>query len=88
MVDGPISISTFWPKTPGQRACHEQGHCHGVRSKHQAKDQVFSNEQSHVTLSIFPNNNAGSLFDLVQETQINNALVIKKTNEHCLHLDS
>jgi hypothetical protein len=28
MVDGPISISIFLPKTPGQRARHEQGHCH------------------------------------------------------------
>jgi hypothetical protein len=36
---------------------------------HQAKIQVFSDEQPHVTLPIFPNNNAGSLFDLVQETQ-------------------
>jgi hypothetical protein len=25
MVDGPISIYIFWPKTPGQRARHEQG---------------------------------------------------------------
>jgi hypothetical protein len=69
MVDGPISISIFWPKTHGQRAHHEQGHCHDVRSKHQAKVQVFSDEQHHVTLPIFPNINAGSLFDLVQETQ-------------------
>jgi hypothetical protein len=27
MVDGPVSISIFWPKTPEQRARHEQGHC-------------------------------------------------------------
>jgi hypothetical protein len=27
MVDCPISLSIFWPKTPGQRARHEQGHC-------------------------------------------------------------
>jgi hypothetical protein len=66
MVDGPISVSIFFgPKTPGQRARHEQGHCHGPRSKHQAKVQVFSDEQPHV----FPNNNAGSLFHHVQETQ-------------------
>jgi hypothetical protein len=39
----------FWPKTPEQRARHEQGHCHDARSKHQAKVQVFSDEQSHVT---------------------------------------
>jgi hypothetical protein len=26
MVDGPISLSIFWPKTPGQRARYEQGH--------------------------------------------------------------
>jgi hypothetical protein len=25
MVDGPISISIVWPKTPGQRARHERG---------------------------------------------------------------
>jgi hypothetical protein len=69
MVEGPISIPTFWPKTPEQRARHEQGHCHDARSKHQAKVHVFSHEQPHVTLPVFPNNNAGSLFDLVQETQ-------------------
>jgi hypothetical protein len=44
MVYGPISISIFWPKTPGQRARHEQGNCHDTRSKHQAKVQVFSDE--------------------------------------------
>jgi hypothetical protein len=37
MVDGPISISIFWPKTPGQRARHEKGHCLDARSKHQTK---------------------------------------------------
>jgi hypothetical protein len=62
-------IINFWPKTPGQRARHVQGHCHDARSKHQAKVQVFSDKQPHVTLPIFPNNNAGSLFDLVYETQ-------------------
>jgi hypothetical protein len=69
MVDGPISLSIFWLKTPGQQAHHEQGHCHDARSKHQAKVQEFSNEQPHVTLPAIPNNNAGSLFNLVQETQ-------------------
>jgi hypothetical protein len=64
MVDGPISLSIFWPKTPGQRAHHDQGHYHDARSKYQAKVQVFSDEQPQVTLPIFPNNNAGSLFDL------------------------
>jgi hypothetical protein len=59
----------FWPKTPRQQARHEQGHCHDARSKHQAEVQVFSDKQPHVTLPIFPNNNAGSLFNLVQETQ-------------------
>jgi hypothetical protein len=59
----------FWPNTPGQRTRHEQGHCHDERSKHQAKVQVFSDEQLHVTLPIFPNNNAGSMFFLIQETQ-------------------
>jgi hypothetical protein len=28
IVDGPISMSIFWPKTPGQRARREQGHCY------------------------------------------------------------
>jgi hypothetical protein len=69
MVDGSISLSILWPKTPGQRVRHEQGHCYDARSKHQAKVHVFSDEQPHVTLPIFPNNNAGSLFDIVQETQ-------------------
>jgi hypothetical protein len=35
----------------------------------QANVQVLSDEQPHVTLSVFPNNNAGLLFDLVQKTQ-------------------
>jgi hypothetical protein len=39
------------------------------RSRHRAKVRVFSDEQPHVTLPIFPNNSAGSLFSLVQETQ-------------------
>jgi hypothetical protein len=69
MVDGPISLSIFWPKTPGQRARHEQGRCHDARSKFQAKLQVFYDEQPHATLSVFPNNNASSLFDLVQEIE-------------------
>jgi hypothetical protein len=69
MVDGPISLSIFWPKTPGQRSCHEQGHCHDARSKHPAKVQVFFDDKPHVTLQMFPNNNVGSPFDLVQETQ-------------------
>jgi hypothetical protein len=53
MVDGPISLSIFGPKTPGQRARHEQGHCHDERSKQQAKVQVFSVEQPHISLLIF-----------------------------------
>jgi hypothetical protein len=69
MVDGPSLLSIFWPKTPGQRARHKQGYCHDATSKHQAKVQVFSDEQPHLTLPVFPNNNAGSLSDLVQETQ-------------------
>jgi hypothetical protein len=63
MVGGPISLSISWPKTPGQRARHEQEHCHVARSKHQIKVHI-SDEQPHVTLPLFPNNNAGSLFDL------------------------
>jgi hypothetical protein len=68
MVDGPSSLSIFWPKTRRQQVHHEQGNCHDARSKHQAKVQVSFNKQPHVTLPVFPNNNAGSLFDLVQET--------------------
>jgi hypothetical protein len=64
VVDGPISISIFWPKSPRQQAHHEQGHCHDARSKHLSKVQVFSDEQPHITLPIFPNNSAGSLFNL------------------------
>jgi hypothetical protein len=72
-------IIDFLVKTPGQRACHEQGHCHDARSKHQAKVQVFSDEQPHVTLPTFPNNNSGSLFDLIQETQSEQCPCDKKT---------
>jgi hypothetical protein len=87
VVDGPISIFIFWPETPRQRACHEQGHCHDARSKHQAKVQVFSDERPHLTLPLFPSNNVGSLFDLVQETQSEQCRCEKKKkNEHCLHL--
>jgi hypothetical protein len=69
MMDGPISLSIFWPKTPGQLARHDQGHCHDARCKYQAKVQVFPDEQPHVIFPLFPNNNVGSLLDLVQETQ-------------------
>jgi hypothetical protein len=69
MVDDPISLSIFWQETPGQRARHEQEHCHDTRSKHQAKVQVFSDEQPHVTLPIFPNNNAGLKLDLFEESE-------------------
>jgi hypothetical protein len=68
-VDGPISLSIFLPKTLGQRTRHEQGHFHDARSKNLTKVQVFSDEQRHVTLPVFPNNNAGLLFDLVLENQ-------------------
>jgi hypothetical protein len=69
MVNGQIS-SIFFAKTPGQRARCEQGHFHDARSKHQARLQVISNEQPLVTFPVFPNNIVGSLFNLVQETQI------------------
>jgi hypothetical protein len=78
MVDGPISLSIFWPKTPGQRAHHEQGHRHDARSKHQSKVQVFSDKQPHVTLPVFTNNNDGSLFNFVKETQSEQCLCNKK----------
>jgi hypothetical protein len=50
IVDGPITLSISWPKTPGQRARHKQRHCHDARSRHQAKVQVFSDGQPYVTL--------------------------------------
>jgi hypothetical protein len=81
MVDGPISISIFWPETPGHRARHDQEHCHDARSKHEAKVQVFSDEQPHITLQIFRSNNAGSLFDLVQKTQSEQCPCDKKQNK-------
>jgi hypothetical protein len=68
-VDGPISLLIFWPKIPGQLARHEQGYFHDARSKNLSKGQVFSDVQRHVTLPIFPNKNAGLLFDLVVENQ-------------------
>jgi hypothetical protein len=64
-----FNIDFFGQKLPDSERVHKQGYCHDARSKHQAKVQVFSYEQRHVTLPIFPNNNAGSLFDFVQETQ-------------------
>jgi hypothetical protein len=54
----------FRPKTSGQRARHEQGHCYDARFKHQDRVKVLSDEQPHATLPIFPTNIAGSLFDL------------------------
>jgi hypothetical protein len=44
----------FLAKNSLDQAHHEQGHCHDARSKHQAKVQVFSDEQPHVSLPIFP----------------------------------
>jgi hypothetical protein len=89
MLDGPISILIFLAKNSQTASSHEQEHCYDARSKHQAKVQVFSNEQPHVTLPIFPKNNASSLFDLVQEIQSEQCPCDKKkTNEHCLHLGS
>jgi hypothetical protein len=32
-MDGPISLSIYWPKIPRQQARHKQGHCHDARSK-------------------------------------------------------
>jgi hypothetical protein len=46
-----------WPNfiidflAPGQRARHEQGHCHDARSKRQAKVQVFSDETASRNLA-------------------------------------
>jgi hypothetical protein len=88
MVDGPISVSIFWPKTPRQQARHEQRYGHDARSKHQAKVQVFSDEQPHITFPVFPNNNIGSLFELVQESQSEQSSCDQKTNEHYLYLGS
>jgi hypothetical protein len=73
MVDGPISLSIFWPKTPGQQARHEQGHCHDARSKHQAKIQVFSDEYFQITMLV----HCSTLF---KKLKVNNVLVIEKTS--------
>jgi len=43
--------------------------CHDARCKHQAEVQVFSDEEHHATIPVFPSNNAGSCFDPVHETQ-------------------
>jgi hypothetical protein len=83
----PLKVVFSFGNSQKSRAPHEQGHCYDARSKHWAKVQVFSDEQPHVTLSVFPNNNAGSLFDLVQEIQSEQRPNDIK-NEHCLHLGS
>lgn len=67
--DGTIWISSFWPKTPGQRTFQEQVNCRDARSKHQGKGQDLSHEQPHVSLTIFPFNNAASLLDHLQQIQ-------------------
>jgi hypothetical protein len=43
MVDGPISLQILWPKTSGQRACHD------ARSTDQVEVQVFSDEKPHTS---------------------------------------
>jgi hypothetical protein len=68
--DGWFSVSIdFLAKNSRQHAYHEQGHCHGARSKHHTIVQVFCDELPHITLPVFPNNSVGSLFNFVQETQ-------------------
>jgi hypothetical protein len=64
-------IIDFWPKTPGQRARHEQGHCHDARFKHQAKVQVFSLQYFQITVVV----HCSTLF---KKLKVNNVLVIKK----------
>lgn len=56
-------------KLPNSKRVMTGGHSHYERIKHQTKAQVFSHVQPYVTLPIFPNNNAGSLFDHTQRTQ-------------------
>lgn len=53
-------------------------------SKRPANVQVFSDDQPHVTLSIFPNNNASLLFNHVQQTQSEQFPCDEKTNKHFL----
>jgi hypothetical protein len=72
MVDGPIPLSIFWPKTPRQRARHAQGYCHDARSKHQAKVQVFSDEQPHVTLPLCQITMLVHCLTLFKKLEVNN----------------
>lgn len=65
VVDGSISVFTLLLKAPRQWVGHEQWHCHDARYMHQAKFGSFLME-SLITLSVFPNNNGGLLFNLVQ----------------------
>jgi len=69
-------IINFWSKTPKQCDHHKQEQCHTARSKHQV--EAGSSLMTPVALPIFPSNNVRSLFKLVQETQMNNALMSKE----------
>jgi hypothetical protein len=63
-------------KTPRPCDHHEQEQCHDARSKHVAK--AGSSLMMPVALPIFPSNNVHPLLKLVQETQVNNALIRKE----------
>jgi hypothetical protein len=75
----------FIQKIPSQPACHEEWHCHDARSKHKEKVQVLPSKHHHNTFPAFPSNNASSVWNHSRNSD-NNALVIKKPNQHCLHL--
>jgi hypothetical protein len=61
IVGYPISLLIFWPKKlPDSK--HVMMEDPSIRPK----VQIFFDKQPHVTLPTFTNNNAGSLFDLVQ----------------------
>jgi hypothetical protein len=69
MVGGPMSLSIFWPNLPDSECIMSKGIVVVQDPSIMPKVQVFCDEQPHITLPIFPNNNAGSLFNLFQETQ-------------------
>jgi hypothetical protein len=77
MVDGPISLSIFDQKLPDNERVKSKGIVMMQDPSIRPKFRFFSDEQPHVTLPIFPNNNAGSLFDLVQETQSEQFLSVR-----------
>ena len=58
-------IINFLARTLRQSVCNEQGHYFNIRSKHQAKVQVFFDKQLSITLLVFSCIENSSLFDHV-----------------------